>query len=155
MQNKNPIRAVLPLVLFFALSLSLASICSAAEFVKTKCTMVFGLTGWSIFYESASGTGRITCSNGQTAEVTISMQGGGLTAGRYRLRGHGDFSQIYDISDLFGLYGAAGAHAGVMRSSRAQVVTKGDVSLSIVAKGEGIDLGVGLSAFRIEPIPRK
>ena len=122
------------------------------EIAKTKCTMVFGLTGWSIFYESASGTGIITCNNGQTSDVTISMKGGGLTAGRYRLRGSGNFTAVYDIADLFGVYGAADAHAGAMSSARAQVLTKGSVSLAVVAKGQGIDLGVGLSAFRIEPL---
>jgi|GEM_PF-31794 len=156
MQNKKKtyISFLYSLILAFLLTLG-ASPGKGAEITKTKCTMVFGLTGWSIFYETASGTGIVTCNNGQTADVTISMKGGGLTAGRYRLRGNGEFTEVYDIADLFGVYGAADAHAGALRSARAQVLTKGDVSLALVAKGQGIDLGVGFNAFKIEPIYKK
>jgi hypothetical protein len=142
------------LVLAFLLTLG-ALPGEGGQIAKTKCRMVFGLSGWSIFYETASGTGIITCKNGQSADVKISMKGGGLTAGRYKLRGNGDFTEVYDISDLFGVYGAAEAHAGAVKSARAQVLTKGDVSLAVVAKGKGIDLGIGLNAFRIEPILKK
>ena len=54
-------------------------------------------------------------------------------------------------SDVFGTYAAAEAHAGAVKSSDAQVMTKGSVSLVIKAKGEGVNLGVGFSGFRIEP----
>ena len=52
----------------------------------------------------------------------------------------------------FGAYAAAEAHAGVVKSADAQVLTKGDVSLAITAKGSGFDLGVGFSGFRIRPV---
>jgi TfoX/Sxy family transcriptional regulator of competence genes len=79
------------------------------------------------------------------------MNGGGITAGKYKVRGKGEFSGVYDISDVFGTYAAAEAHAGAVKSSDAQVMTKGSVSLAIKAKGEGVNLGVGFSGFRIEP----
>lgn len=125
-----------------------------AEPIKTQCHMVFGLNGWSIFYESASGTGIVTCNNGQSADVSIRMKGAGVTAGTYAIRGRGKFSKVYDISDLYGDYAATSAHAGVLRSSYAQILTKKDVSLALSAHGRGIGLGVGFSSFTIEPIPK-
>ena len=117
----------------------------------TKCTMTFSLEGWSIFYESASGTGTIRCDNGQTAPVTIRAKGGGLTAGKSKIdNGRGTFSEVSDISDLFGTYAAAQAHAGAGDSSEARVVTKGDVSLALSGTGKGIDVGFSFGKFEIE-----
>lgn len=118
---------------------------------NTKCTMTFSLEGWSVFYETASGTGKIRCDNGQSAHVTIRAKGGGLTAGVSKIEnGWGTFSPVSDISDLFGIYAAAQAHAGAGESSEARVVTKGDVSLALSGSGKGIDLGVSFGKFEIE-----
>jgi hypothetical protein len=122
-----------------------------AENVKTKCKMNFNLQGWSILYETANGTGHITCNNGQSARVVLKVTGGGLTAGKYKLQGRGKFSDVSNISEIYGTYAAAEAHAGAVKSADAQIVTKGEVSLAITAKGSGINLGVGFSAFKIEP----
>ena len=43
------------------------------------CKMTYRLDGWSVFYKTASGTGTIRCSNGQTMAVSIKAKGGGLT----------------------------------------------------------------------------
>jgi hypothetical protein len=128
-----------------------AKVSEGAQNEKTSCSMSFNLHGWSIVYQTASGTGSIRCDNGQSSKVRLQMNGGGITAGKYKVRGKGEFSGVYDISDVFGVYAAAEAHAGAVKSSDAQVMTKGNVSLAIKAKGEGINLGVGLSGFRIEP----
>ena len=53
----------------------------AAERAETQCKMIFNLSGWSILYESASGTGSIKCDNGQSSVVNIQVKGGGITAG--------------------------------------------------------------------------
>lgn len=137
-------------VLFLAFAIT-PSECSA----KTKCTMRFNLKGWSVFYETAKGTGSITCDNGQSAAVKLEVKGGGLTAGKSRLKGKGTFSEVSDISELFGSYGKAEAHAGVVKSANAQVVTKGEVSLAITATGRGVDLGIAFGKFRIDPAGKK
>ncbi len=116
-----------------------------------KCTLRFSLEGWSIFYESASGSGRIECDNGRSAQVTIRAKGGGLTVGKSTIKhAKGIFSDVSDISDLFGAYAAAEAHAGAGESSTAQVLTKGDVSLAVSGKGTGVDVGVSFGKFEIE-----
>ena len=136
------------LILTALLSAMLAPAAQAAGFVD--CTLRFNLAGWSIFYKTASGTGTVTCSNGQRAAVTIKSKGGGLTVGKSRITGgRGEFSGVRDINDVFGTYATAEAHAGASRSSKAQVMTKGNVSLAMAGKGEGWDLGVAFGKFVI------
>jgi hypothetical protein len=136
-------------------ALLLGALYGPARADTTKCTMKFSLEGWSVFYESASGSGTIHCDNGQSARVTIRAKGGGPTAGRWTIEdGSGTFSDVSDISDLFGTYASAEAHAGVGESSAARVVTKGDVSLALSGKGTGIDLGVSFGKFEIEEADR-
>lgn len=130
------------------LSWTLAPAAQAAG--PVDCALRFNLSGWSIFYKTASGTGTVTCSNGQRAAVTIKSKGGGLTVGKSRITGgRGEFSGVRDINDVFGTYASAEAHAGASRSSKAQVMTKGNVSLAMAGKGEGWDLGVAFGKFVI------
>lgn len=141
-----------------ALISALVLICSVAgsEGVEkanpTKCKMKFNVQGWSAFYETASGSGTIRCNNGQSAQVRIRVKGGGLTAGKSRLSGHGTFSEVSDIKELFGAYADAGVHAGVVKSADAQVLTKGSVSLALAATGRGFDLGIAFGKFTIKPV---
>ncbi len=118
---------------------------------ETKCKLAFSLKGWSVFYETASGAGTVTCSNGQTARVKIDVKGGGLTAGKSSVKGTGTFSAVSDIKEIFGSYAKAEAHAGAVKSAGAQVMTKGEVSLAIAATGKGFDLGVAFGRFSIKP----
>jgi hypothetical protein len=112
--------------------------------------MRFTLSGWSAFYKTASGSGTITCDNGQKASVRLSSKGGGLTAGKYKIRdGYGKFSEVGDISELFGTYVQGGAEAGAGKSSTAQVVTKGEVSLALAGNGTGVNLGVSFGKLII------
>lgn len=116
----------------------------------TTCEMTFELAGWSIFYKRADGSGTITCSNGQTARVKIEARGGGLTAGKSKIReGKGQFSEVEDISELFGSYAQARATAGAVKSAEATAMTKGDVSLALAGKGTGWELGVSFGKFSI------
>jgi len=114
------------------------------------CKLTFSLTGWSLIYKHADGTGRVTCENGRSMPVKISIKGGGLTAGKWHIdNGKGKFTDVHTISDVLGRYAQGGAHAGVVKSAEAQVLTKGTVSLALAGHGEGIDLGVDVGAFTI------
>jgi hypothetical protein len=130
-----------------AVAILLATLAGGAE---TNCSMTFDLSGWSAFYKTASGDGTVTCDNGQTAKVAIKATGGGLTVGKSKITdGHGKFSPVAGIDDLYGDYGMAEAHAGAGRSASAQVMTKGTVSLELTGKGQGIDVGFAFGKFTI------
>jgi len=115
-----------------------------------KCEMKFTMKGWSALYKRSSGTGTVTCSNGQSANVKLEARGGGLTAGKSSIEnGHGDFSNVKDIEEIFGGYADAEAHAGAVKSSGARAMTKGEVSLALSGTGRGWDLGVAFGKFTI------
>jgi hypothetical protein len=117
-----------------------------------KCTIKFTLKGWSAFYKTADGTGTVKCSNGRSMKVNLSGKGGGLTVGKSSIEdGHGQFSAIASVDELFGTYVAAEAHAGAVKSAGAQVMTKGEVSLALSGTGRGVDLGVAFGALTISP----
>jgi hypothetical protein len=116
----------------------------------TKCTMDFRLSGWSAFYKRASGSGTITCDNGQKAAAALSIAGGGLTFGKTKVvNGRGTFSEVESINELFGNYAVADAHAGVGPSSEAQVLVKGNVSLALKGTGQGVNIGFDFGKFTI------
>lgn len=116
----------------------------------TVCRMDYTLKGWSAFYKTSRGSGTITCDNGQTATAKISAKGGGLTAGKSQVRdGHGKFSEVGDIRELFGSYAVATAAAGAVQSSEVQALTKGEVSLALAGTGTGVELGVSFGKFKI------
>ncbi len=121
----------------------------AAE-ASVKCHLVFNLSGWSLIYKHAEGTGRISCDNGQSSKVKITVVGGGLTAGKYHIdNGKGEITTVHGISEVFGDYAQAGAEAGVIKSSTAQVMTKGTTSLALAGTGEGVNLGISAGKFTI------
>lgn len=138
-------------LLFVATLLLSAALVPAAQAAgPIDCMLRFSVAGWSIFYKTASGTGTVTCSNGQRAAVTIRSKGGGLTVGKSRISdGRGEFSGVGDINDVFGTYASAEAHAGASKSSKAQVMSKGNVSLALAGTGEGWDLGIAFGKFVI------
>lgn len=115
-----------------------------------ECKLSFSLTGWSIIYKHADGQGVVHCANGKSMPVKIAVRGGGLTAGKWHVDdGRGKFSDVHQISDVLGDYAHAGAHAGVVKSGSAQVLTKGTVSLALTGTGQGVDLGVDVGRFTI------
>jgi hypothetical protein len=129
---------------------SLAVLAQPAWGGSTKCKMKYSLAGWSAGYSTASGHGAITCDNGQSAHVSLRAKGGGPTAGKSKtINGSGTFSEVADISEVFGTYASAEVHAGAGESSAAQVVTKGTVSLAFSGTGKGVDLGVTFGEFVI------
>jgi hypothetical protein len=123
---------------------------SQAAAANISCTMKFTMKGWSAFYKTSAGQGTIKCSNGQSAQVKLSAKGGGLTVGKSSIEdGNGQFSEVANIDELFGSYVSAEAHAGAVKSSAAQVMTKGEVSLALSGTGRGFDLGVSFGALTI------
>ena len=134
-----------------ALAFAAATVGTPARAADISCKMNFDLSGWSVFYKTASGSGTVSCNNGQSLHVKLRTKGGGLTFGKTKITGGiGKFSGIHDISDVRGHYANAEAHAGATKSADAQVVTKGNVSLALTGKGEGWNLGVAFGAFIIE-----
>ncbi len=124
---------------------------TAARAGDVSCKMTFQLAGWSVFYKTASGSGTVSCSNGQSLHVKLRAKGGGLTFGKTKINhGIGKFTGVSNVRDVLGHYASAEAHAGAQRSADAQVLTKGDVSLALSGKGEGWNLGVAFGAFIIE-----
>ncbi|HEY0310045.1 MAG TPA: hypothetical protein VGC43_02755 [Luteimonas sp.] len=118
---------------------------------EVDCKLTFEMSGWSVFYKTASGTGVVRCDNGQSLAVKVSTKGGGLTFGKSRIEnGTGEFSGVRDIREVLGSYATAEAHAGAVKSSKAQVMTKGEVSLALAGTGRGWDLGVAFGKFVIE-----
>lgn len=138
-----------PIVLVSALALAAVAAPSHAE---TTCKIKFHLAGWSAIYKTSDGGGTITCDNGQRMNVKVSTRGGGLTVGKSKINGFGEFSGVRDIKETLGSYASAEAHAGAEKSTKAQVMTKGNVSLSVAGTGKGWDLGVDFGAFNIDPV---
>jgi hypothetical protein len=124
----------------------------ASAAANIKCTLKFTMKSWSAFYKTADGAGTVKCDNGRSVKVSLSAKGGGLTVGKSSIdEGHGEFSAISSVEELFGTYVAAEAHAGAVKSAGAQVMTKGEVSLALSGTGRGVDLGVVFGAFTISP----
>jgi hypothetical protein len=139
----------LPISILFVAMLATAA-APARAVGPVDCKLHFSMSGWSAFYKTMSGSGTISCDNGQSMAVDIRSKGGGITFGKTRIEnGVGEFSGVRDIHDIPGTYGAAEAHAGAGKSAHAQVVTKGDISLALSGKGEGWDLGVAFGNFII------
>ena len=128
-----------------------ASFVAHAEPAKVDCKMKFTMSGWSVFYKRASGTGTVTCNNGQTASVKLEARGGGITAGKSTIEdGKGEFSNVKSIEEIFGKYVNAEASAGAVKASGAQAMTKGEVSLGLAGTGRGWDLGISFGKFTIK-----
>jgi hypothetical protein len=116
----------------------------------TKCKMTFNMSGWSLAVKTMKGTGTVTCSNGQNAAVEIDGTGIGFTIGKSEiLNGEGNFSEVKDISEIFGTYAQLEARGTAIKGGAAQVMTKGEISLAIAGEGRGWEAGVSLSGMTI------
>lgn len=137
-------------VLIFGIFIALILFCGNVKAAHVDCRMNFTLKSWSFLYKSGKGTGKITCNNGQRANVRLRGRGVGLTVGKSKIvNGLGVFSGVRNISELYGNYANAEAHAGVVGSASARVLSKGPVSLTLTGTGEGIDLGINFGNFKI------
>jgi hypothetical protein len=124
------------------------------ESADVNCAMTFNMKGWSAIVSKSEGEGVITCDNGQTANVKLTVIGGGFTFGKTEIEdGKGTFSRVNDISEVLGSYAQAEASAGTASETRsAQALTKDNVSLGITAEGRGWSLGVSGAKFTIERV---
>jgi len=128
-----------------------ATFAPSAQAREIDCEMRFEMSGWSVFYKRSNGTGTIRCNNGQVMKVVLEARGGGLTFGKSKIvNGRGEFSGVDDIHELLGAYASAEAHAGAGRSSKASVVTKGEVSLALSGTGKGWDVGIAFGNLTIK-----
>jgi hypothetical protein len=138
-------------ILFGAASLAFSSETAAAK--PKDCDMMYTLKGWSAVYKTAKGDGTITCTNGETAKVAISVHGGGLTFGKTDIyNGKAEISGVRSINEIYGSYAAMAAHAGVVKAGAVEVMTKGTVSLALAGAGGGVDVGIDFSKFEISKI---
>lgn len=139
-----------------AFALALAAVVphpAQAASADLGCKLKFSMSGWSLIYKHAEGTGVVTCANGSTMRVKIEAKGGGLTAGKSHIdNGTGKFSDVHRMSDVLGTYAQGEASAGMVKSSTAQVLTKGNVSLALAGTGEGVALGVSVGGFTISAL---
>ncbi len=114
------------------------------------CKLKFSLSTWSAIYKHSEGSGMVTCENGKSMRVSIVAEGAGLTVGKSRVDGgNGRFTDIHHMSDVLGSYAEGEAHAGVVKSGDAQILTKGTVSLALAGDGEGVDLGVDVGKLTL------
>jgi hypothetical protein len=143
-------RTLIPAFAVLALGAAGGPAPARAAGANVDCTLAFTMKGWSAFYKTASGSGTIKCSNGQSMKVKLSAKGGGLTVGKSTIEdGKGEFSAVENISELLGSYVSAEAHAGAVKSAKAQVMTKGEVSLALSGTGRGWDLGIAFGKLTI------
>ncbi len=150
-------KKVLALSLFFTSSLLCAQVPAEEKYegnkTDIKCHLKYSLKGWSAIVKTAKGAGRISCDNGQSSAVTIRVWGGGATFGKTKItNGHGSFSAVKSMKELFGSYASSEAHAGVVDSGTAQALTKGNVSLALHGTGKGVDIGIAFGSFKISPV---
>jgi hypothetical protein len=128
--------------------------CSPRAFAagaELDCRLDYRIDGWSLVYKQATGSGTVTCENGESMPVSINAQAIGLAAGKWRIDdGQGRFTDVRGIDDVLGTYAQAEANAGLVKSGSAQVLTKGTVSLALAGSGEGVNLGVDVGRFEIE-----
>lgn len=133
-----------------ATTCALAMSGAMAADASLDCKLQYSLTGWSLIYKHTTGSGTITCANGQSMRVHVAAKAIGLTAGKWRIDdGKGTFTDVHRMSDVLGDYAQASANAGVVKSGEAQVLTKGPVSLALAGNGEGVNIGVDIGKFTI------
>ena len=114
------------------------------------CTISYHLKGWSAFYKTYKGSGTISCDNGQSATVNLSLRGGGFTFGASEItEGKGKVNGIEKIEDVYGSYFAMDGHAGFGKSIEGRLAPKGSRSLHFSGKGRGYDLGWSMGSLSV------
>jgi len=140
-----------------ALTVLLATLCAPAPSdaaTPFDCTMRFDLSSWAVLYKHSSGNGTVTCNDGSTLKVKLTANGGGLALSKSAIKGgKADFSGLRRIDDVLGTYVAADADTGIVKHGDAQVLTKGEVNMSLAGAGKGMGLGVTVGGFTIAREP--
>jgi hypothetical protein len=117
------------------------------------CSMTYKLEGFSLAYKQYDGTGEITCRNGQKALVSLSSKSIGFTIGYSVIEGEAYFTDVKYISELFGDYVSLGNHFGFKNSVDRQVLTRGEISLVMLGRGKGFDIGFTIGDLSIKQRP--
>lgn len=169
------------LVLFTAAALGIGLLSFAPETLAANdasvatinCHITFTLRGWSATYENAigivtvgqppaarrvprtrktsTGSGIVTCANGQTMRVSITARGGHGSVGKNELGdGYGAFNNVTDINQVLGAYNRAAARTVDTKGAHESAMAKGDVALIISGSGTGWNVGAGFPSFAIE-----
>ena len=143
----------IPMAVVLACALGSAAVTPArAAGADLECKLRYSLSGWSLIYKHTTGTGVVSCDNGKSMPVRVTAKALGLTAGKWHIdNGQGKFTNVHNIHDVLGGYAQASANAGLAKSGEAQVLSKGEVSLALSGAGEGVNLGVDIGQFKIEP----
>lgn len=145
----NPVKSLLSTLVAVASIASYQGTASAKS-AELDCKLQFSLSTWSAVYKHSEGSGIVTCEDGKSMRVNIVAKGVGLTVGKSHVDGGtGRFSDVHRLTDVFGSYAQAEAHAGMVKSGTAQVLTKGPVSLALAGAGEGVDLGIDVGEFTL------
>jgi hypothetical protein len=119
-----------------------------------QCDMTFNLRGWSAGYATSKGDGTITCDNGETMNVLIHTNGGGLTVGKTDVvNGTGHFYGATSIDDVLGSYAESQAHAEAGKGGEAEALKKGHVNLTLHSGSSGAGVGFSFGKFTIERAP--
>jgi hypothetical protein len=133
-----------------------ATSATAADVTELSCTLKFTSSEWSALYASSQGKGTVTCTGGKSMPVVISAKGVGITAGKWKIsEGSGTFTHVYKIEDVLGSYLALSGDVGLVKAGTARVLTKGKVSLALAGTGDGFDVGVAISDFKISKPAKK
>jgi len=115
-----------------------------------ECTLKYTMKGWSAFYETYQGTGTVSCPSGKSAQVKLSLKGGGFTFGASHItHGTGRIRGVNKISDIYGGSFTMGGHAGFTKSVEGRWIPKGSRTITLSGKGTGYDLGWSMGSFRI------
>jgi hypothetical protein len=136
-------------VLALTATLAVFAIPGAAQADFTSCQLEFETHAWSFFYKNVTGTGTVTCENGDRADVTIRYHGGGVTFGVADLKGIARFSQVRGVNEVMGAYGTVEGHAGFSGSVTGRAGTRGPVWTSQSGQGRGWNLGFAFGAISI------
>ncbi len=115
----------------------------------SSCTMTYRMKGFSLAYKQYDGFGEVECRNGQKVQVALSSKSIGFTIGSSEIDGEGHFSEVKDINEIFGNYVSLGNHFGFIKSIDRQILTKGEVSLALIGKGRGFDIGFTIGDLSI------
>lgn len=117
-----------------------------------SCSIQYNLTGWSFFYKAYKGTGVVSCTNGQSARVSLVLHGGGITFGVGDIdNAKGKLTGIKSIKDIYGTYFSIDLHAGFARAAEARALFKGYIAGGGAGVGGGYNLGFAFSGLTIKP----
>jgi hypothetical protein len=92
----------------------------------------------------------VTCVNGQKASVKLSSKSIGFTIGYSSIEGEGYFTEVKNIDEILGNYISLGNHFGINSSIDRQVLTSGEISLMLIGRGHGYDIGFTIGDLSIK-----